>query len=310
MSNECRGPAPRAPIGFFNVYKPVGPGSQSLLGPLRKLTGTRRAGHAGTLDPFASGVLPIAVGRATRLIDRLHEFPKKYIAELRFGVETTTGDIEGEVMSHFPDAPLPAREEIVAVLPRFVGTLQQAPPIYSAVKVGGRRAYELARSAEKDGGIGARLAAPLQPRTVVVHSLTLLQYRQDRLTIEVTCSSGTYIRALGRDIAAALGAVAHLTRLVRTLVGPFGIAEAMTVLEIQQTAGSLGVSHVLYSPEELLRESPAVCLDATAAGRVASGAPVEARGASGGVRGYRQDGSLLGALRESQGQLYPRLLLE
>ncbi|MDQ3856623.1 MAG: tRNA pseudouridine(55) synthase TruB, partial [Chloroflexota bacterium] len=175
------------PSGFLVLYKPVGPTSQSLVNQVRGLLGVRRVGHTGTLDPFAAGVLPVAVGRANRLIERVHAYSKCYRAVLRFGVRTTTADLEGEVVKIDPGIP-PALAAVQSVLPSFLGEIEQTPPAYSAAKVGGRRAYHLARAGE---------TVQLKPRRVTIHSLEVLSYRGDQLVLDVTCSTGTYVRALG-----------------------------------------------------------------------------------------------------------------
>lgn len=294
--------------GFLNVYKPVGPGSQSLLGPIKRLVGSRRVGHAGTLDPFASGVLVVAVGRATRLIDSVHAFPKSYRAELRLGVETSTDDIEGELLSR--DAgPLPTRTQVEAILPEFVGEIQQTPPAYSALKVGGRRAYDVART----GG-----DLQLAPRTVRIHSVRLLNgdgsvEGGDRLVLAVRCDSGTYVRALGRDIAHRLGTVGHLTALVRTAVGPFHLQDAFTTSELVAAAEKCGLERVLIPPHRALEGLPAVVLSDEEASRLRAGASVAAPvGVDGGesLAAYDGGGRLIGLCRPRGGRLALSLLLE
>ena len=293
-----------APTGFVVLYKPVGPGSQGLLGAVKRLAGTRRVGHAGTLDPFASGVLPVAVGRATRLVDQLHTFPKTYRAVVRLGIETSTLDVEGEVTRR-EQPPRLTPEAVGEALAAFVGTIRQAPPIYSAAKVGGRRAYELARA-------GAEVE--LDDREVTIHALTLLSLSEDRLAMEVCCSTGTYVRSLGRDIAAALGTVAHLSRLVRTRVGPFGIDGALTADEMVAIAGRLGLDAVLHAPDEVLLDLPAVALSpeecvAAVQGRLLPWSS-DRPGVGQRVRAYDGGGRLLCLLERTKDGLAPRLLLQ
>lgn len=308
-------PEPQTASGFLNLYKPVGPGSQSLLGRVRRLAGTRRVGHGGTLDPFASGVLPIAVGRATRLIDRLHAFPKTYRAEIRLGIETTTGDLEGDVIAR-KSRGLPPPQEVAGVVSRFQGAMEQTPPAFSAVRVGGRRAYEVARAGE---------SADLAARTVHIYSISVSGCVGERLTIEVTCSSGTYIRVLGQDIAVALGTTGHLSRLVRTAVGPFDIAGSVTLEELEAAArgaepgpetGGGPLRSLLEPPDILLTEVAAVALDLDQAAAISSGRRIGvARAVEVGawVRAYDVDGGLLGLLMGGDlpdGGLAPRLLLK
>ncbi len=289
--------------GLLVLYKEVGPGSQSLLGAVKKLAGTRRVGHGGTLDPFASGVLPVAVGRATRLMDRLHSFPKEYVAELVLGLETSTDDLEGEVVRALPP-PVLQLQRVRQVALRFTGELRQAPPAYSAVRTGGRRAYELARKGEP---------VKLPERRVRVYSLEILSINADRVTFRVSCSAGTYVRSLGRDIASGLGTVGHLTRLTRTRVGPLLLEHALTLDETKKTVQLLGLSSVLHSPDFLLEGVSAVRLDARAAaatrdGRIVALDTVLEDGTL--VRGYDETGKLLACLESSGGGLRSRLLLQ
>lgn len=289
--------------GFLNLYKPECPGSQALLGPVKRATGTRRVGHAGTLDPFASGVLPVAVGRSTRLIDRLHTFPKTYVADVRLGVATTTGDPEGEVAERCP-VPELSGERVETVLSRFTGEIEQVPPAYSAIRVGGRRAYELARAGE---------SVDLKPRVVIVHALSLLSLGEDRFSIEVSCSTGTYVRSLGMDIACALGTVGYLTRLVRTRVGPFRLEDTVTLERVQDAASRLAMEEVLSPPDVVLADLQAVTLDSQEVDLVMRGAPVPVgspppEGTM--VRAYTEDGGILALLESSGGSLQPRLLLK
>ncbi len=300
--------ATRSPIadpvsGLLVLYKEVGPGSQSLLGAIRKLAATKRVGHGGTLDPFASGVLPVAVGRATRLMDRLHSFPKEYVAELALGLETSTDDLEGEVIREvLPPALEPDRIREASL--HFTGELRQSPPMYSAVRTGGKRAYELARQGEP---------VKLPERQVQVYSLEILSIHADRVTFRVSCSTGTYVRSLGRDIARALGTAGHLTRLTRTRVGPLSLEHALTLDETKNSVQALGLRSVLHSPDVLLEGLSAVSLDAQAAaatrgGRVVTMGTVPEDGTL--VRGYDETGKLLACLESSGGGLRPRLLLQ
>ena len=291
-----------SPSGFVLLYKPVGPGSQSLLGSIRRLAGTRRVGHGGTLDPFALGLLPVAVGRATRLVDRLHSFPKTYEAELRLGIETDTLDVEGEVLSEVDPPPL-VEAEVRRRLDGFLGVREQIPPAYSAARVAGRRAYDLARAGQE---------VALAPRTISIHELSLLGLGADRLTFRVRCTSGTYVRALGRDIALALGTVGHLTRLIRTGVGPFRLGDALTVAEVQGLVARFGLGRALLPPDALLEDLPCVGLTEPEVALVLNGAMVPHDGLPSGtrVRAYGGDGRLLAVLEAMQSGLRPRLLLQ
>jgi len=208
---------------------------------VRRLAGQKRVGHAGTLDPMATGVLPVLLGRATRLMDLIQSGQKTYIADIQLGVATETDDREGSRVSSADVPPLdgPVLEETLA---GFTGDIQQTPPKYSALKVGGQRAYALAR-----GGAAVTLA----PRTVTIHALQLVDYSEASLRIQVTCSKGTYIRALARDIAVALGTVGHLSSLTRTRVGPFAIENAVAIDD-----PDLVVSDALLPASRALPDAP------------------------------------------------------
>ena len=176
-----------------------------------------KVGHAGTLDPLASGVLTLMIGKATRLTEYVQMMPKTYAGQFRFGASSDTEDIEGNVLE-LPSPPKPKREEIENVLPRFVGVIEQMPPIYSALKVKGKRAYSLARSGEK---------VELQARPIEVYSLALTNYDYPNIELMISCGSGTYIRSLGRDIARSLGTEAVMTALTRTAIGSFALEDSV-----------------------------------------------------------------------------------
>lgn len=213
--------------GFINVLKPSGMSSHDVVGRVRYILGTRKAGHAGTLDPGAAGVLPVAVGRATRLIAYLETTEKAYRAEVLFGFRTDTDDDTGNVLETSLTA-LPSAETIEAALERFRGTVAQRPPLVSAIKVGGRRGYDLSRR-------GSDIELP--SRVVTIHALTLVERREDALLLDVVCSKGTYIRSLCRDLGEALGSLAAMGFLLRTRVGAFSIEAAYTLEELE-TAGT------------------------------------------------------------------------
>lgn len=188
-----------------------------------------KVGHGGTLDPLATGVLVILVGKATRLCEQIMRGEKRYLTEADFSRLSTTDDREGQT-TEVPVPREPTREEVEAACRRFVGTIQQRPPAYSAIKVGGQRAYKLARKADASGGEVPELA----PRPVEVRSITLLEYQWPRAMLDIVCGKGTYIRSLGRDIGGALGAGGMLLSLRRTQVGPFGIDRAVRLDDLPQ----------------------------------------------------------------------------
>jgi len=207
-------------FGFYNIHKPPGPTSHDIVTRIRRgLPRKTKVGHAGTLDPFAGGVLVVCVGPATRLAERVQQQPKRYTAEVTLGATSTTDDTEGEVSPTEGAAP-PQPLAIEAVMGQFVGKVEQTPPAHSAVHVGGRRAYELARD-----GQTVRLAA----RTVTIHSIGVVEYAWPKLTIDIRCGSGTYIRSLARDIGRALGVGGYCTALTRTAVGGFTLDGAVSV---------------------------------------------------------------------------------
>lgn len=199
--------------GWLIVDKPRGMGSTEVVNQTRRLLNANKNGHAGTLDPFATGVLPVAFGEATKLIPYVMNGRKEYEFLLQFGVSTTTDDSDGEIVEQ--GAPVPAETEIAAVLPRFIGTITQIPPAYSAIKINGQRAYKLARA-------GQDVCIP--PRQVEIFKLQLLRAENsDSFWFRVECAKGTYVRTLGRDIALKLNTVGHLRELRRTKCGLFNL---------------------------------------------------------------------------------------
>jgi tRNA pseudouridine55 synthase len=200
--------------GILLLDKPAGQTSFQSLGAVKRRLGTRRVGHAGTLDKFAEGLLVVLAGRMTRLCAFATSLDKEYVAVATFGKGTDTLDPEGSVIS---EGPVPGLADLEASLPAFRGELQQTPPAYSAVHIGGRRAYEMARGGEEP---------VLAPRAVIVHSLQLIDYAPPNATLRICCSKGTYIRSLARDIAASLGTCAYLSALRRTRIGGFRLENA------------------------------------------------------------------------------------
>jgi tRNA pseudouridine55 synthase len=211
--------------GLVVVDKPAGITSHDVVSRLRRLAGTRKVGHAGTLDPMATGVLVAGVGRATRLLGHLTTTDKRYAATIRLGVSTSTDDAEGEVVETRPTHAL-GEEAVRAELAALVGEIDQVPSSVSAIKVDGRRAYARVRAGEQ---------VDLPARRVVVHEIIVRSVALPTLEVEVHCSSGTYVRSLARDLGAALGVGGHLTCLRRTAVGPFTLATARTLEDLAQS---------------------------------------------------------------------------
>ena len=216
--------------GILVALKPAGPTSHDVVALVRRLAATKRVGHGGTLDPFASGVLPIFLGRATRVVEYHLGDRKRYRATVCFGASSTTDDLEGELTP--ADAPAPDRSSVAAALAHFRGPISQRPPAFSAIKVAGRRAYAMARAGE---------SVELASRDVTIHSLELLEWDgsdPDRpiAIVDVECSAGTYIRALARDLGEAVGGGAYLGALSRTASGPFGLDAAIPLERVREAA--------------------------------------------------------------------------
>lgn len=209
--------------GWLIIDKPAGTGSTDVVNLTRKLLNANKNGHAGTLDPFATGVLPVAFGEATKLIAYVTDGEKEYEFTLKFGIATTTDDCEGEVCGS--SSKIPDQEEILQVLPQFTGVIEQVPPAYSAIKINGERAYKLARQGKP---------VEMKPRRVEIYGLKLLgQNESDSYSFRVRCSKGTYVRTLGRDIALKLGSVGHLTALRRTKCGIFSVQDTILLEKLK-----------------------------------------------------------------------------
>jgi tRNA pseudouridine55 synthase len=216
--------------GVLVVAKPVGPTSHDVVGLVRRLAATKRVGHGGTLDPFAAGVLPVFLGKATQLVEYHLGDRKRYRATVCFGASSTTDDLEGALTP--ATGPAPNRTTVEAALAGFLGPIEQRPPAYSAIKVAGRRAYAMARAGE---------AVELAPRSVTIHALELVAWDdatdgEPIAIVDVDCSAGTYVRSLARDLGAAVGSAAYLGALTRTASGPFALAVAIGLDDIRTAA--------------------------------------------------------------------------
>jgi tRNA pseudouridine55 synthase len=268
--------------GVLVIDKPSGPTSFDVVRRVRGALGVSKAGHTGTLDPLATGVLPVCVGHATRIAGFITEGDKAYEAVVRLGVETDTLDATGAAVASSPVPPLDGAR-VEAVLSRFRGTFLQTPPMYSAVKVRGRRLYELARAGEE---------VERAPRTVTVHQLLLRDFSSDELRVSLACSKGFFVRSLAYEIGKALGCGAHLRALRRTRSGPFTLAQALP-LERLDSGDLANVEVGLVSLNDALSELPALVVSERDATRVAHGVPLEVRAPAGRVRLLDPGGRLL-----------------
>jgi len=258
--------------GIIVVDKPAGPTSHDVVALVRRLSGVRRVGHGGTLDPFASGVLPVFMGHATRVVEyHLHD-DKGYRATVAFGARSTTDDLDGELTPG--DVPPPDRAGVEAALDAFHGPLAQVPPTHSAVHVGGRRAYELARGGE---------VPELTPRNVTIKALALTAWdgtdpERPTAILEIECTAGTYVRALARDLGARLGCGAYLVALVRTRSGSFDLATAHPLDAVRAALAEGAVTRVLLPPDSGLDGLPAVTLPPDELAALARGQVIRPRG--------------------------------
>ncbi len=212
--------------GFINLNKPAEMTSHDAVNIVRKIFGTKKVGHAGTLDPAAVGVLPIAVGRATKFIEYISDVDKTYRAEILFGVSTNTGDFEGEIVSKAENIQLPPLDALKAVLARFTGQIEQTPPKHSAIKINGRKAYDLARK---------NIDFEMPRRVVTINRIEILRVAENTLTLEIDCSKGTYIRSLAVDIGESLNLPATLKFLQRVRVGNFNLNDAATFDDLKNS---------------------------------------------------------------------------
>jgi tRNA pseudouridine55 synthase len=253
--------------GILVVHKPAGPTSHDVVALIRRLAATKRVGHGGTLDPFAGGVLPIFLGHATRVVEYHLGDTKRYRATICFGGSSTTDDLEGEISPS--DGAAPSRAAIEAALAAMVGVVSQRPPAYSAIKVGGRRAYAMARAGEP---------VVLAEREVTLHELTMLEWdgtdpERPIAIVDVVCSAGTYVRAIARDLGEAVGSAAYLGALTRTASGPFELAASIPLDDIRAAAadGPSGLVPLLRPIDDGLDAFPVIELTEAELAAVARG---------------------------------------
>ena len=275
------------PDGLLLVDKPSGMTSHDVVDAERRHLGTRKIGHAGTLDPMATGLLVLGVGRATRLLRYLGDLPKTYEGSGRLGEETDTLDAEGAVLRTRPVTS--TREDLERTCASLLGETMQAPPAYSAIKVGGRKLYEAARA-------GERLEAP--PRPVRVDAFEVTEFTPPAFDFVVTCSGGTYVRVLMADVGTTLGCGAHLSRLRRTAIGPFSVADARLPGEGQPLPVEAAVRHL-----------PRVDLGAEEARAASHGSILGPTGTTGPHAVFGPDGRLIGVYRDDGAKARPEVVL-
>ncbi|MDD9899990.1 MAG: tRNA pseudouridine(55) synthase TruB [Alphaproteobacteria bacterium] len=246
--------------GWLNIDKPMGMTSTQVIGRVRRLTNAQKLGHAGTLDPLATGVLPIALGEGTKTIPYAQDADKIYRFTITWGDERNTDDCEGETTATADARPV--EEDIRAIIPQFTGDIEQVPPQFSAVKIDGQRAYALARKGEE---------VAVQPRIVTVYDLQLLETDTDSAIFEMQCGKGTYVRSIARDMGRILGCYGHISALRRTTVGVFSEEDAIPLDEFEKMLQSAPPEDLVLPLETVLDDIPALVLTAEEVSRVRHG---------------------------------------
>jgi tRNA pseudouridine55 synthase len=277
--------------GILNIHKPAGMTSRRAVDVVKRLVRPAKVGHAGTLDPLATGVLVVCVGMATRLIEYVQRMPKSYVGTFIFGRQSNTEDIEGEVVE-LANPPVPALDQIQAAAKQFEGEILQRPPAFSALKINGRPAYKMARKGE---------AVELQARPVNIHRIAVRAYEYPQLVLEVDCGSGTYIRSLGRDLAESLETAAVMSALVRTAIGKFDLHSALDPGSLTKEDVGRHLLPMIHAVDYL----PRLELSADEIGRVNHGMSIVKRAPS--VNGcdtaaVDREGNLLAILNSSDGE--------
>ena len=295
MSRRRKG---RSVHGILLLDKPVGYSSNQAVQKVRWLYQARKAGHTGSLDPFATGMLPVCFGEASKTAGFMLDASKKYLASARFGQATATGDVEGEIISELP-VPDFSTEDFERAFKGFRGPIEQIPPMYSALKLKGQPLYKLAREGKE---------VERKPRSVTIHSLELISWEAPLLQFSVHCSKGTYVRTLAEDIAVAMGTCAHLQALRRTGVSPFREEGMISLQDIEQAVEEQRQDSLLLLTDAGLEDWPVVTLEDQPGSRFSHGNPVPVKEKhDGNVRVYNRQGQLLGLgeLRPD-GELHPR----
>ena len=277
--------------GIVIIDKPQGWTSQDVTARLRRVFATRRIGHGGTLDPMATGVLPVFVGRGTRGVEFFEHAGKTYETVLRLGLTTDTEDITGTVLTQMPVQL--TREDVEAVLPQFRGEIMQVPPMYSALKVNGQKLYDLARKGRE---------VERQPRPITIHELTLLGMEEADVRLRVRCSKGTYIRTLCKDIGAALGCGGCMAALRRTQAGEYDLSRAVSLEQLlEESEKGLDVARYLMPVESMFTNHPALTLTPNQEKCVRNGAKFSTQQTPGTYRVYSADGEFLALCKSEDG---------
>jgi tRNA pseudouridine55 synthase len=273
--------------GLLLLDKPSGPTSHDLVLAVRRGAREKHVGHAGTLDPLATGLLILCLGSATRLSDFLRDKDKRYQARVRLGQTTDTYDADGDIVAE--SRQIPDEAAVAAALGEFRGAILQRPPAYSAIKRGGKKAYELARQGE---------TVSLEARPIVIYSLALTEWQVPDFTLEVHCGSGVYVRSLAHDLGQRLGCGAHLTALRRTASGRFTVSQAVALADLEQAFADQTWPRLVLPPESAVADWPAVHLSAADAGRIVHGQPVPCPAPLGEqARAYNERGEFFAILR-------------
>lgn len=268
-------------FGLLNINKPPRATSRDAVNRVQRIVRPAKVGHAGTLDPLATGVLVLCLGPATRLIQYVQQLPKRYTGTFLLGRRSNTDDLEGDVVE-LSDPLEPTLEQVIAALPQFTGTIQQRPPIFSAIKVKGKRAYDLARAGRD---------VQLESRPVIIHELRIVRYEYPELVLDIGCGSGTYIRSLGRDLAEALGTAAVMSNLQRTAIGGFTIDSAIDLATITEDS----LAEHLLPAESAVQHLNSVVLSAAEIGKTSNGLTIERpqHGYTGDIAAFNVAGQLV-----------------
>lgn len=246
--------------GWINLNKPAGMTSNDALNIVKRVLNYPKIGHAGTLDPLASGVLPVALGEATKLVSYMMEDDKVYLYTVTWGEQRTTDDAEGEVM--VSSDVRPSEEQIKAVLPQFTGRIMQKPPTFSAIKIDGQRAYDLARSGQE---------FDIEARPVDVYELDLVEFNDSSATFRAVCGKGTYVRSLARDMARKLGTYGYVSRLIREAVGPFNLENAISLDNSRENSDNSALESAVLPIETVLDDIPVLSVNDQEAVRLKNG---------------------------------------